>query len=220
MSTDFATPNYYEILMVPPSATSADIQAAYRRLARNWHPDLNKSTEAHTKMVEINTAKEVLLNPEARLQYDSWLSSKNSNEAAHRAQGSWQGSKYQERAEAKAKQDVEEMIVSAARSFWRGSDQHVNNGHSLKTLLLCGFSAWGIVLLFVFPPAAFMAYAFCRATFFPENTWVGIGAILQGMVLWIAIAAFLLSFAPGFQFFLAVPIFVAFVWLFRRARRT
>jgi curved DNA-binding protein len=53
--------NYYEILDVPSSATSDDIKRAYRRLARQYHPDLNPGNkEAEDRFKEIGEAYDVL----------------------------------------------------------------------------------------------------------------------------------------------------------------
>ena len=64
--------DYYKILDVQRAATKDEINKAYRRLARKYHPDLNpgdKAAEARFK--EINEAHEVLTDPEKRKKYDA-----------------------------------------------------------------------------------------------------------------------------------------------------
>lgn len=63
--------DYYEILGVGRDATTAQIQAAYRKLARKLHPDVNKSPDAEEKFKRLNEAHEVLQDPEKRRRYDS-----------------------------------------------------------------------------------------------------------------------------------------------------
>jgi len=62
--------DYYEILGVGRNASEAEIKRAYRRLARQYHPDVNKSPEAEERFKEINEAYEVLSDPEKRATYD------------------------------------------------------------------------------------------------------------------------------------------------------
>lgn len=64
-------PDYYAILQLHPRAESEVIEAAYRRLATKYHPDLNSSPEAAPRMRDINAAYEVLSNPERRRSYDA-----------------------------------------------------------------------------------------------------------------------------------------------------
>lgn len=66
-----AEPDYYEVLQVQPSADWEVIEAAYRRLARKYHPDVNRSPEAGQRMRELNAAYEVLCNPTLRRDYDT-----------------------------------------------------------------------------------------------------------------------------------------------------
>ena len=54
--------NYYAILQIPDDAKRDDIQKAYRRLAKKYHPDVNKSPDAHEKFCEITEAYEFLMN--------------------------------------------------------------------------------------------------------------------------------------------------------------
>lgn len=62
--------DYYEILGVPRTATQEEIQRAYRKLARKFHPDVNKEAGAEDKFKEINEAYEVLKDAEKRGKYD------------------------------------------------------------------------------------------------------------------------------------------------------
>jgi curved DNA-binding protein len=62
--------DYYETLGVSRDASADDIRAAYRTLARQHHPDVNKEPGAEDRFKEISEAYEVLRDPEKRAQYD------------------------------------------------------------------------------------------------------------------------------------------------------
>jgi molecular chaperone DnaJ len=62
--------DYYEVLSVARSASQEEIKKAYRRLAREYHPDLNKSPDAEARFKEISEAYEVLSNSDKRAMYD------------------------------------------------------------------------------------------------------------------------------------------------------
>lgn len=64
--------DYYEILGVPKGASEAEIKAAYRKQALQWHPDRNKTPEANARFKEINASYEVLSNSEKRAAYDQF----------------------------------------------------------------------------------------------------------------------------------------------------
>lgn len=65
--------DYYKILGVDKNASAEDIKKAYRKLARQHHPDLNPNDkEAHKKFQQINEANEVLSDPEKRKKYDQY----------------------------------------------------------------------------------------------------------------------------------------------------
>ncbi|HMK18798.1 MAG TPA: J domain-containing protein [Chitinophagaceae bacterium] len=65
--------DYYKALGVDKNATQEDIKKAYRKLARQYHPDLNPNDkEAHKKFQQLNEANEVLNDPEKRKKYDQY----------------------------------------------------------------------------------------------------------------------------------------------------
>lgn len=67
-----ANKDYYSILGVDKNASDDEIKSAYRRLAKKYHPDLNKTEEAAEKFKEINEAYEVLGDSKKRANYDQF----------------------------------------------------------------------------------------------------------------------------------------------------
>jgi curved DNA-binding protein len=81
----------YETLEVAENASADEIKKAYRKLARKYHPDVNKDPQAEDKFKEINAAYEVLSNPEKKQQYDQYGDSMFGGQNFHdfaRGQGS------------------------------------------------------------------------------------------------------------------------------------
>ncbi len=62
--------DYYEILGVPRNASPDDLKSAFRRLARQYHPDVNKSADAEEQFKELNEAYAVLSDSDKRAAYD------------------------------------------------------------------------------------------------------------------------------------------------------
>ncbi len=66
--------NHYEVIGVPPTATTDEIKKKYRELARQFHPDVVKDKDLGQKVfTQINQAYRVLADPEKRTQYDTTL---------------------------------------------------------------------------------------------------------------------------------------------------
>ena len=65
--------DYYEVLGLQKGASDAEIKKAYRKLAKQYHPDLNPDDpEAEAKFKEVNEANQVLSDPEKRAKYDQF----------------------------------------------------------------------------------------------------------------------------------------------------
>lgn len=84
--------DYYKIMGLGRDADAKDIKMAYRRLARKYHPDLNKQAGAEEQFKELGEAYEVLKDPEKRKIYDQYSHDRD-NQQAHASQQSpqWGG---------------------------------------------------------------------------------------------------------------------------------
>ena len=103
--------DYYSILGVSPSASASEIRRAFRRLALEWHPDVNKDPGAADRFREISTAYQVLMDAGKRAEYDA---ARNA-QTAHSAQSSGQAS----RREPGASQSAEVQQGARRRYFRR-----------------------------------------------------------------------------------------------------
>lgn len=63
--------DYYGELGIGPDASDADIRTAWRKVAKRWHPDINRSPDAEEMMKRINVARDVLSDPRSRVEYDA-----------------------------------------------------------------------------------------------------------------------------------------------------
>jgi curved DNA-binding protein len=67
-----ADEDFYQILGVPRDASQEDIQRAYRKLARSYHPDVNHDPAAEDRFKEVSEAYDVLSDPQTRRRYDAF----------------------------------------------------------------------------------------------------------------------------------------------------
>lgn len=64
------SPDHYEVLKVPRGASADEIKSAYRKLARELHPDVNKAPDAAKKFAQVQEAYDLLSDPKKREHYD------------------------------------------------------------------------------------------------------------------------------------------------------
>jgi molecular chaperone DnaJ len=76
--------NYYQTLEIPQKATQTEIKQAYRRLAKQFHPDTQKETADSEKIISLNAAYEILSDPQRRSVYDRQLEAGNSSRRQQR----------------------------------------------------------------------------------------------------------------------------------------
>ena len=86
--------DYYATLGVKKDASREEIQKAYRKLARKFHPDVNKDAAAEAKFKDIGEAYEVLKDSEKRQKYDQYGSAWNSARQTGAPPPGWEGVRF------------------------------------------------------------------------------------------------------------------------------
>ncbi|NEQ26671.1 MAG: J domain-containing protein [Microcoleus sp. SIO2G3] len=80
--------NHYTTLDIQPTASQAEIKDAYRRLAKQYHPDSNREVANHDRIAQVNAAYEVLGDPQQRQAYDRQLRRASSSREQYSAKNS------------------------------------------------------------------------------------------------------------------------------------
>ncbi len=116
--------NLYEVLQVSPKASPEVVQAAYRTLARAYHPDVNASPHAARMMRQLNAAYKVLSDPGRRSKYDAqrahqWRARPVPAEAAVRPTTSVSTSTSYARVATAARGGSAVLPMSPVKSSWR-----------------------------------------------------------------------------------------------------
>jgi len=96
MSVNYGEPqmefkDYYQLLGLEPNVASADVKKAYRKLARKFHPDVSKESNASERMKEINEAYAVLSDEDRRAAYDQ-LAAQGGRDQPFQPPPGWHGS--------------------------------------------------------------------------------------------------------------------------------
>ena len=82
--------DYYAVMGLQPDASAQDIKTAYRRLARKYHPDLNKEADAEKNFKDLGEAYDVLKDPEKRKLYDQMRAqTQHQQESGHSGTRGW-----------------------------------------------------------------------------------------------------------------------------------
>ena len=88
--------DYYNTLGVSKTASQGEIKTAYRKLARRYHPDVNKDPKAEDKFKEVNEAYQVLSDPEKRKKYDQFGSEWQSYQSSGGQPGGFDWGRWQQ----------------------------------------------------------------------------------------------------------------------------
>ena len=145
--------DYYEVLGVARDVDQAHIKRAFRKLARKYHPDLNKEEDAEANFKELNEAYEVLKDPEKRVSYDQlgadWQSGQNFKRPPNWDEGfEYTGSGYEQDFaqqanghEAGGRSDFFESLFGQAfrnaskNHYASGFESNQNNDHHAKVII-------------------------------------------------------------------------------------
>lgn len=127
---------YYRVLEISNQATDVQIKAAYFSLAKQIHPDVNKTKDAGKKFAKLSEAFEILKNPESRaiydsLSYDEYEPNIMSSEEAFpnvktEFEFNFEGEEVSEKNEEDHKHDSEDFYVTPKESIRRAEEKHIN----------------------------------------------------------------------------------------------
>lgn len=107
--------NPYQVLGVPQEATQDEIKKAYRRLAKQYHPDRNKSKAAEVIIVRVNEAYEILSDPVKKARYDqpyqTFYTQTDEEHLYEERKRAFRKRKWEEAQRAEAKREKREKLI-------------------------------------------------------------------------------------------------------------
>lgn len=148
--------SYYEILGVSPDATDEEIRKAYRRRAKQFHPDINKAPDASAKFQLIKRAYETLINKNHRILYNN---QKKNPQSSYESYMAWKKKKHEEaeREEYRKHQEFMRERERFRKSSWYVPMKVVilfgallGYGFSCGIIFVCGFIIYRSHIAFVF----------------------------------------------------------------------
>ena len=105
--------DYYKIMGVSQDASEKDIKMAYRKLARKYHPDISKESNAEEQFKEMGEAYEVLRDPAKRAEYDQYRKYGDFNQNTQHS--SWSGQSAGQQHNTQFNEDLFESLFGHAR---------------------------------------------------------------------------------------------------------
>ena len=172
----------YEILQVHPSAEREVVEAAFRRLARMYHPDVNNSPDANERMKALNLAYEILGDPAKRADYD--------RQRGNNEQSEWQARGEHAERERQARADAERQRADREYQRWE-KEEPSDTEHKLRPFgdtIFRGTITDGVLYCIIYTAVFFLLDLIGWTT---VAAWfVGSFAfLLAGSSLWTAIVA-------------------------------
>ncbi len=203
--------DYYAILGVSPNASEEQIKQAYRRLIRQWHPDVCTRPDAHEQSVKIIQAHKILSDPVARGEYDRLRNYRQRTHAGpdasrERTAYSRHESSFARTQEA-ARQYAEEfvqktleellgMLLAAGRVVWQGEKTIRDGKLPFGTRMYIGLRGFALLLTIILTFTGVAAPVTVPLGFFIVNSlyhkrhYIGIGNLLSSTLLFTAFLAF------------------------------
>ena len=152
--------NYYELLGIDINASEEEIKKAYKNMMKKWHPDINKDPNASNMSVQLNEAKNILLDEFKRRDYDEYLKSKTNktyeNIKNHTPKNS---SSYKETNRYTSNYREEKMYTKW--EYYRDYIKYYNSPLWHKILVSIGIFLETILCGFLQIINLLLAYAFC-----------------------------------------------------------
>ncbi len=122
--------DYYEVLGVARTATDDELKTSYRRLAKKYHPDVNKESDAEEKFKEVTEAYNVLTDKQKRAAYDRFGHAGMSGAGANPFEGFGGAAGFS---------DIFEQFFGGMNQQQAGQQRRVQKGADLKTTLVLSF---------------------------------------------------------------------------------